>query len=80
MVPCGDSVFVTDAFVRELKTGPLSWIGPELTTLRALRVDPCFLNPNEVRKANSHAGSNLLVWVGLTRPQNARTSADSPRK
>ena len=67
LVSCGISVFVTDEFVRELKAGPLGWIGPELTQ-RALRGDTCFLRPDAVRKANSHGGLNLLVWAGLACP------------
>jgi hypothetical protein len=67
LISCGISVFVTDEFVRELKAGPLKWIGPELT-LHASRPEPCFLNRDAVRRANSCGGLNLLVWVGLGRP------------
>jgi DNA-binding CsgD family transcriptional regulator len=54
-------VFVTDAFIREVKTPPLFWFGPELASRIVRRESPVLSNP-EVRNANSSGGLNLLVW------------------
>ena len=48
----GVSVFADDAFVREIKTAPLFWVGPELLK-RILRGDPPLLSERELREANS---------------------------
>jgi hypothetical protein len=63
----GVSVFVTDDFVRELKTPPGIWIGPELLK-RIGRGDSPILSDSEFREANSRGGLNLLVWEGCIRP------------
>jgi len=57
----GVAVFVTDGFVREVKTPPLSWIGPELARRVAVSDSPV-LSDREVREANSTDGLNLIVW------------------
>jgi hypothetical protein len=63
----GISVFVTDNFVRELKTPPLFWFGPELAR-RILRGDSPVLSEKQIREANSKEGLNLVVWEALPRP------------
>ena len=63
----GISVFVTDNFVRELKTPPLFWFGPELAK-RILRGDSPVLSEKQIREANSKEGLNLVVWEALPRP------------
>jgi hypothetical protein len=63
----GISVLVSDDFVRELKTTPLFWIGPELAK-RILRGDSPVLSDRQIREANSKDGLNLVVWEGLPRP------------
>lgn len=62
----GVSVFVHDDFVRELKTPPLFWFGPELVK-RILRGDSPILSDKQLQKANSCGGLNLLVWEGCIR-------------
>jgi hypothetical protein len=62
----GVSVIVNDHFVRELKTPPHFWSGPELTK-RILRGDFPALSETQLRKANSHDGLNLIVWEGCAR-------------
>jgi len=62
----GVSVFVTDDFVRELKTAPF-WFGPELIR-RAVRGDFPILRDKQLRKANAQDGLNLLVWEGCIHP------------
>src|SRR6185437_10143208 len=57
----GVAVFVTDGFVREVKTPPLCWIGPELARRVAVSDSPV-LSDREVREANSTDGLNLIVW------------------
>ena len=63
----GISVFVIDEFVRELKTPPLFWFGPELAK-RILRGVSPVLSERQVREANSKGGLNLVVWEALPRP------------
>jgi len=59
----GVSVIVNDDFVRELKTPPHFWSGPELTK-RILRGDFPALSEKQLREANSRGGLNLIVWEG----------------
>jgi hypothetical protein len=63
----GVSVFVRDDFVRELKTPPLFWFGPELAR-RIVRGDSPLLSDREVREANSSGGMNTVTWEGCIRP------------
>jgi DNA-binding CsgD family transcriptional regulator len=66
IVAMGLSAFVTDKFVREAKTAPPFWIGPELT--RRLRTgEPAVLMEKEIANANSRGGLNLAVWQGTVR-------------
>jgi hypothetical protein len=63
----GISVFVNDAFVRELKGPPLFWFGPELAK-RILLGDSPLLSDKQLREANAaYGGLNLLVWEGCAR-------------
>ena len=57
----GVTAFVSDDFIREAKTPPLFWVGPELAR-RVSRGDCPLLSDDDVRKANSDAGLNLMVW------------------
>jgi hypothetical protein len=73
----GISVFVSDEFLRELKTPPLSWIGPELAK-RIVRGNSPVLSDRQVQEANSCGGLNAVVWEGCIRPEDiARTEATS---
>ena len=62
----GVSVIVNDDFVRELKTPPHFWSGPELTK-RILRGDFPGLSEKRLREENSRGGLNLIVWEGCAR-------------
>jgi DNA-binding CsgD family transcriptional regulator len=64
----GVSVFVGDGFVREIKSPPLRWVGPELTR-RIMRGDSPVLTDRQLRVANSCGGMNLVVWEGCIRPE-----------
>jgi hypothetical protein len=57
----GVGVIANDDFVRELKTPPHFWSGPELTK-RILRGDFPALSETQLREANSRGGMNLIVW------------------
>jgi len=63
VVGVGASAFVSDAFFQELKTPPFFWAGPEMTKRISRGVSPVLSN-NEVRRANSDGGLNLVVWEG----------------
>lgn len=62
----GISLCVTDEFVRDLKTPPVRWFGPELVR-RITAGDSVTLTDRQVRECNSHGGLNLLVWEGCIR-------------
>ena len=66
----GVGVFVRDDFIRELKTTPMFWFGPELVR-RVMAGNSPVLSDREVREANSSGGLNELVWETLTWPRFA---------
>jgi hypothetical protein len=59
----GVGVIVNDDFVRDLKTPPHFWFGPELTK-RILRGDSPLLSEKRLRDANSNGGLNYITWEG----------------
>lgn len=63
IVGVGVSAFVSDDFVRQLKSPPSFWIGPELTK-RVKRGDSPVLTERQIREANTRGGLNLVVWQG----------------
>ncbi len=69
----GIGVFVRDEFIRELKSRPQFWFGPELAN-RVLNGNSPVLSDKEVREANSGAGLNELVWETLPQPGFAERS------
>ena len=62
----GDTAVVHDDFVREMKTPPHFWIGPELTRRIAGGESP-ILSSKEFREANSRGGLNLVCWENCPR-------------
>jgi DNA-binding CsgD family transcriptional regulator len=62
-VGVGVSVFVSDDFLRDLKTPPFIWIGPELIK-RIIRGISPLLSDKQMRQANANGGLNLVTWVG----------------
>jgi len=73
IVGVGVDVFVRDEFIREIKTPPLRWIGPELAR-RVTGQDSPVLTDDEVRDANSGDGLNVLVWEAIVAPEFALRS------
>ena len=67
----GVSVFVSDVFVREMKSPPFFWIGPEIVH-RISRGDSPVLSDREVREANTKDGLNLVGWHGAASIEDAR--------
>jgi DNA-binding CsgD family transcriptional regulator len=78
----GVGVIVNDDFVRELKTPPHFWPGPELTK-RILRGESPLLSEKQIRDANSNGGLNHIVWEGCalrefeSNPELYRCSMDA---
>jgi|GEM_PF-654576 len=70
VVGVGFAVFVRDEFMREIKTPPLVWVGPELAR-RVTGRDSPVLTDDEVRDANSGAGLSEIVWEGTSTPEFA---------
>lgn len=64
----GVSAFVTDDFMRELKSLPSFWIGPELTR-RVMWGESPLLSLRQIREANSHSGLTALTWEVVIRPE-----------
>lgn len=58
---CGVTAVVSDSFIREMKTPPHFWIGPEMTR-RAVAGAAPFLTGKEFREANACGGLNLVCW------------------
>lgn len=69
----GVSVLVSDDFMREVKTAPLFWFGPELAK-RISRGSSPVLSDRQVREANSGEGLNVLVWEAIPRSGIAQQS------
>src|SRR5215831_14714454 len=63
LVGIGCSAIISDDFLRESKTPPFFWIGPELTR-RICRGQSPLLSDKQVRGANSHGGLNIVIWEG----------------
>jgi hypothetical protein len=72
------AAFVTDAFMREVKTPPLFWIGPEFAR-RIIGPDPPVLSEAQLRAANSTSGVNILVLQGCIRPEGVLEWAETYR-
>jgi hypothetical protein len=70
----GISVFITDRFLRELKTPPYFWIGPELAKRVAQGDHSPLLSNKQIKEANSRGGLNLAVWQGCVRVEDMRLS------
>jgi hypothetical protein len=72
MLGVGVSVVVSDNFLRELKTAPFFWIGPELAKRVARGDHSALLSQKEILEANSRGGLNLLIWQGCVRAEDAK--------
>jgi DNA-binding NarL/FixJ family response regulator len=57
----GVYVVVTDEFTREMKTAPMFWNGPELARRITSGRSPLLTN-EQLRRANSTSGINLMAW------------------
>ncbi len=64
----GVSVFIKDSFLRELKTPPFFWYGPELAK-RIVNGNSPLLSDKEVREKNVCGGMNVVCWEGCLRPE-----------
>ena len=64
----GVSVIVRDDFLREMKTPPHFWFGPELTS-RIMRDESPLLTGKQLREANSRDGLNLACWESGVSPR-----------
>jgi hypothetical protein len=68
------SVFATEEFLREAKSPPFFWVGPEISNRIAQGRAP-LLTTQQVAEANSDGGLNLVVWqcgsdpVEMNRPE-----------
>lgn len=60
-VGVGSRVFVSDAFLDEIKTPPFRWIAPEIVRRVLAGRSPC-LSDKQVRDANRDGGLNLYAW------------------
>lgn len=67
VVGFGVSVFLADEFVREAKTPPLFWIGPELVRRVSGNASP-ILDSTAIGRANSTDGLTVFMWEVHVRP------------
>jgi hypothetical protein len=67
----GISVFVTEEFLREAKTPPFFWLGPELTRRIAQGRSP-LLTEKQLREANSQEGLNVVIWQNGVHPEDVK--------
>ena len=67
----GVSVVLSDDFLRELKTPPFFWMGPELAKRVARGDDSALLTQRQIREANSFGGLNLAIWQGFVRAEDS---------
>jgi len=65
----GLAVFVSDDFLRQIKTAPSFWAGPELVKRIESGKSP-IVSDAEVRKANGTVGLNLFVWHCTVHPED----------
>ena len=64
----GVTAIVRDDFLREMKTPPHFWLGPELTR-RIMKGESPLLTGKQLREANSRGGLNLVCWEAGFRPE-----------
>jgi len=63
----GVTLCVNEDFIRELKTPPIGWFGPELAR-RVLNGNSPVLTEKQIQECNSRSGLNLITWEGCIRP------------
>jgi hypothetical protein len=73
LLGAGVRAFVSDDFIREVKTPPFFWFGPEIARRVANGRSP-LLSDKKVREANSSTGLNLLIWEGCVRVEDSSRS------
>ena len=66
----GVSVFVSEAFLTQIKTPPYRWVGPELVR-RIVQGDDPLLSDQQMRQANAQGGLNLVTWEGALKHEFA---------
>lgn len=71
MLGVGVSVVLSDDFLRELKTPPFFWMGPELAKRVSRGDGSALLTQKQIREANSRGGLNLAIWQGFIRAEDA---------
>lgn len=69
VVGAGISVFLSDAFVREMKAPPLIWVGPEIIRRVSCGNSPV-LSDKQLAESNTQHGLNLFGWHGATSVEN----------
>lgn len=67
----GLAVFVSYDFLRQIKTAPPCWAGPELVKRIASGKSP-IVSDTEVRRANATVGLNLYVWHCTFHPEDIK--------
>ena len=65
LIGAGISAFLSDAFIREMKTSPLIWVGPEIVRRISAGNSPV-LSDKQVAESNTQGGLNLFGWHGAT--------------
>ena len=69
LIGAGISAFLSDAFIREMKRPPLTWIGPEIVRRISAGNSPV-LSDKELAESNTSGGLTLFGWHGATSVEN----------
>lgn len=72
MLGVGVTVFVSDDFLREVKTPPFFWIGPELAKRVARGDHSPLLSQKQFQEANTQGGLNLVTWHACIRMEDIK--------
>jgi len=70
IIGVGITAFLSDNFLRELKTPPFFWMGPELARRVARGDHSSLLSLRQIQVANSQEGLNLAVWHASIRNED----------
>lgn len=65
LIGAGVSAFLSETFIREMKTPPLTWVGPEIVRRLSAGNSPV-LSDKELAESNTRGGLNLFGWHGAT--------------
>jgi DNA-binding CsgD family transcriptional regulator len=70
LVGTGISAFLTDAYIKRIKTAPLGWVAPDLVTRIAGGESSPVLSDRQLQEANATTGLTNFVWHACIRNED----------